>query len=191
MEVDLRVKDIMTREVVKAEPTMSIDEIARLMKLNNVSSVVIVDNDVPVGIISERDIVRKVVAKNKFPRELNAYSIMSTPPSMIDSNASIAKTIETMLNMHVKRLPVIEDERLVGIITDSDVIHVSAELIEKLWMLVGLDIQPISMYSGEGPEEGEIRGEISLCEVCGQLSENLEMVDGKLMCESCRELSTW
>jgi|Deesub1362A_J573_1020465.scaffolds.fasta_scaffold00033_132 CBS domain-containing protein len=180
MNTDLRVRDIMTKEVVSADVNTPLHEIASLMVKYDVGSVVMTEGGEPVGIITERDFARKVIPKNKKPEEFSARDVMSSPIITIAPDETLNDAIEKMIRMKVRRLPVVEDGHLVGIITDMDIIHVSAGLTEVLRELIEMQSSPIYLAVEEEEEMG-------VCEMCGQLSADLKLVDGKLMCESCRE----
>ncbi len=180
MNPDLRVKDIMTREVVVANVDTSLQDVGRLLTEHDIGSVIVVSNGEPVGIITDRDLARKVVANNKKPSELTLEEVMTTPLITTQPNTSVLDAIDQMLSSKVRKLPVIEDKRLVGIITERDVLGMCAEMNETLSML----IEGHSPYTRPESDDSFIQG---ICEVCGQFSENLQLVNGKLVCESCRD----
>ena len=74
----------------------------------------------PVGVISERDIVRKVVAENVDPESTQLEVIMSKKFKWVEPNASIESAVQKMLNNNIRRLVVLEDENLAGVITQTD-----------------------------------------------------------------------
>ena len=74
----------------------------------------------PVGIVSERDIVRKIVAENKEASKIQLESIMSKKFKWVEPNSSIESAVQKMLNNNIRRLVVLEDENLVGVITQTD-----------------------------------------------------------------------
>ncbi|MDN5294773.1 MAG: hypothetical protein PWP01_283 [Methanosarcinales archaeon] len=180
MNPDLRVKDIMTREVVVADVGTRLPEVGRLLIEHDIGSVVVVEDDKPVGIVTDRDLARKVVANNKKPDELTLREVMTAPLITIHPDATVLEAIDNMLKEKVRKLPVVEDGRLVGIITERDVLSVSAEINEIMRLLV----EGRGCPEPERSDEGFVQG---ICEACGQFSENLQLVNGRLLCESCRE----
>ena len=179
MNPDLRVKDIMTREVVVANVSTSLQDVGRLLIEQDIGSVVVVSSGKPVGIVTDRDLARKVVANNKKPSELTLEEVMTTPLITIHPEVTVLNAIDHMLKSRVRKLPVIVDEKLVGIITERDIISVSAEIHEIMSMLIERQIVCPKL---EGSGDTFVQG---ICEVCGQFSENLQLSDGKLICESC------
>jgi len=95
-----------------------VSDIARMMVKQNVGAVVIARDYEPLGIITERDIIERVVLKNKDINEVVAQEIMTTPVLTIDSNRTIEKALEIMNKNHLRRLVVVKGQKLVGLITE-------------------------------------------------------------------------
>ena len=181
METEIPVRDIMTRPVITADADLDILGAAKKMGSANVGCLIIVSGDKPTGILTERDLVKKVVALGIDPRTLKVADIMSSPVVTIEPDASLREAAALMLRSGVKRLPVIFKGKLVGIITDTDLVSGSSlglsEILSDL-----LDMHKESIHL-EQPR-GVVRG---ICEVCSQLSDTLESVNGELLCWSCRD----
>jgi len=183
METEIPVKDVMTRPVIVINSKVDVVRAAKKMFSANVGSLIVVHEDQPVGILTERDIVGKIVAKAKDPTEIEVGSIMSSPLITIRPNTSLSDAARTMLKSGVKRLPVVSPAGgLVGIITDTDLVSGSASMGmgEIINHLIEMHRESVQL---EDPEEM-----ISvICERCGQISDSLELVNGELLCWSCRE----
>ncbi|MFZ2471790.1 MAG: CBS domain-containing protein [Methanothrix sp.] len=181
METEIPVRDIMTRPVITADADLDVLSAAKKMGSANVGSLIIVSCDKPSGILTERDLVKKVLARGIDPRSLKVAEIMSSPVVSIEPDASLREAASLMLRSGVKRLPVISQGMLVGIITDTDLVSGSSlGLNEILSDLLEMHRESIHL---EQPR-GVVRG---ICEVCGQLSDTLESVNGELLCWSCRD----
>ena len=113
------VKDFMTKEVVTIQSSKSIQEAAELMSSKEVGDLVVTDGEKPIGIITERDFVRRVVAKRQ-PLNAKVSEIMTKPLIVIDQDSSLKEAARIMLNKKIRRLPVIKDNKLIGIITATD-----------------------------------------------------------------------
>lgn len=181
METEIPVRDIMTRPVITADADLDILSAAKKMGSANVGCLIIVSGDKPTGILTERDLVKKVLALGIDPRNLLVAEVMSSPVVTIEPDASLRDAAALMLRFGVKRMPVIFKGKLVGIITDTDLVSGSSlglsEILSDL-----LDMHKESIHL-EQPR-GVVRG---ICEVCGQLSDTLESVNGELLCWSCRD----
>ena len=105
----------MTKDVVSIGVDKSVFEAAELMSSNQLGCLVILDGEVPVGIVTERDIVRRVCAK-KLPGEAKVSEIMSKSLITIDPEASLKEAARMMSNNKIRRFPVLQHGKLVGIL---------------------------------------------------------------------------
>ena len=184
METEVPVRDIMSRPVITAEADLDVWSAAKKMSKANVGSLIIVSQERPLGILTERDLVKKIVAQASDPRAVKVGDVMSSPLVVISPDASIREAAGVMLKSRVKRLPVILNESLVGIITDTDLVSGSPSLGLSDILSHLMEMHRESIDFGESREV--VRG---ICEVCGQLSDSLENVNGVLLCWSCRDES--
>jgi CBS domain-containing protein len=113
------VKDLMTKNVVTIESNKTVAEAAFLMSENDIGDLVVMENNTPVGIVTERDFVRRVLAEKK-PVSTKISEVMTTPLKVIDPEAPIKEAARRMVNRKIRRLPVIKDNKLVGILTAAD-----------------------------------------------------------------------
>jgi CBS domain-containing protein len=111
--------EIMTTKVVTVDISERVEEALRLMVKFDIGSVVVVDKQKPVGIITERDITRAALRGDSLLK-LPVRSLMSRPLQTTTPTAEIWRTFEIMLKLGVRRLPVIENDKLVGIVTEKD-----------------------------------------------------------------------
>jgi len=116
------VKDIMSKVVATVNANQTIFEAAELMSTMGISCVLVVDSDNPVGLITERDIVGKIVAKNR-PFDTKVTEIMSKELITIDPDSSLKDAARLMSNNKIRRLPVLKQNKLVGIISASDFVR--------------------------------------------------------------------
>jgi CBS domain-containing protein len=113
------VKDLMTKNVVTIDVNKTVVEAAALMSENDIGDLIVMDGNTPVGIVTERDFVRRVLAEGKST-ESKVYEVMTRPLKVIDPDAPIKEAARRMVNKRIRRLPVIKDNKLVGIITAAD-----------------------------------------------------------------------
>lgn len=116
------VRDIMSKDVRVVRLDSSVKEVVATMNKFDIGSIVVVQGDRPVGIITERDILRRVVEPCLAPEILNARQVMTSPLVSIRETASIDEAAELMAKKKVKKLPVMNKEKLVGIVTFSDIV---------------------------------------------------------------------
>ena len=112
------------RPLLKATPLDSIFTISNLMKKGKVSSIIIIDqHTIPFGIITERDIVRRVISESKDPKITKATDIMSKPLITVQEDIHLFDVTKKMVKYKIRRLPVVNDNNtLVGIVTITDII---------------------------------------------------------------------
>jgi CBS domain-containing protein len=142
----LLVKDVMTKRVVRIEFSETVLEAARLMSRKRIGCLVVVELEKPVGIITERDVLRRVVAKGVNPAGVKVAEVMSKPLKTIGPNDSIDEAARRMIKDRIRRLPVVEGLRLVGIVTSTDLVKHWGERQGALSVLLPL---------GEAPEVSE------------------------------------
>ncbi len=181
MELRMPVKDIMTRDVATVDIKSDIPQLARKMLELDVGSVIITDGKHPIGIVTERDIVRKIIAKNIKPSAISVKDLMTSPLITITASEDVTEAMHMMVKMKIRRLPVVESGRLIGIVTDIDLIAVSAEMGSIFSDLIQMHREKI--FAMETPQMIN-RG---ICEECGDNVDDLLLMNGKLVCESCRE----
>ena len=114
-----KVKDVMTTTVITIEDNKTVSEAAALMADNNVGNLIVMDGNTPIGIVTERDFVRRVLAKEKNPKT-KISEVMSTPLRVIDPDAPLKEAARRMVRKGIRRLAVMKDNKLVGIITATD-----------------------------------------------------------------------
>lgn len=176
MHTDLPVKEIMTTKVCKANKEENVQEVAKKMVNFGVGSAVIVENNKPVGIVTEKDLIMKVVAKNVIPASVKVSEIMSSPLITIKPTTSVREAANIMMKKGIRRLPIVNNEgELIGIITDNDILNVALDLGE-FYALVKEHAVGYSV---------EMSG---ICEKCGKYSDLLKEINGLHVCEDCVEV---
>ena len=115
-----KVRDIMQKNVITIESLKKAHDAAIILKEKEISFLVVVKEGKPIGIVSERDIVRKIVADNNDAQTTQLEIIMSKNFKWVEPNASIESAVQKMLNNNIRRLVVLENENLAGVITQTD-----------------------------------------------------------------------
>ncbi|CDF57575.1 CBS domain-containing protein [Thermobrachium celere] len=117
----MKVKDIMTRDVITVSPNTPVKEVADLMRKYNIGSVPVCEGNRVVGIVTDRDIVIREVAYGKNPNEVLARDVMTASITTINSEKDIHDAARIMAEKQIRRLPVVEDGRLVGMLALGDI----------------------------------------------------------------------
>jgi CBS domain-containing protein len=191
-EIGLRtrmlVKDVMTSPVVTVGEDAPSNKTAKLMDENNLGCVIITNKArKPVGIITERDLVKRVLSKNVVPDTVKAKEIMTSPLVTIEPEATISEAARRMSRLDIRRLGVVYKGNLVGLISSRDILGVMPELIEIIQERTRIE----RAAEGEEAVETEETPLSGYCDRCGVFSEDLKDVNGQNLCEDCRiELET-
>ena len=130
------VRDVMSKDVKVVRPDTTVKEVVATMNKFNIGSIVIVQGDRPVGIITERDILRRIVEPCLAPETLTARQIMSSPVLTINETASIDEAAKLMAKKRIKKLPVMDKQKLVGIVTLTDIVTKVPTMLSILEELV-------------------------------------------------------
>ena len=115
-----QIRDIMEKNVITIEKEQTAQEAAEIIAEKDISFLVVMNEGMPEGVLSESDFVRKVVAHNKKPSEILVSEIMSYKFRSVGPTTTIEDAVQKMLNNNIRRLLILEDEKLVGVITQTD-----------------------------------------------------------------------
>lgn len=160
---------------------MTVKEAAALMLREGVGSLVIMEKGEPIGILTERDLLYKVVAVGKIPSRTKVENVMSSPVITVTPGSSVSLAAKRMSDLHMRRLPVVEDGKLIGMLTEKDILKLSPSLIEltREWSKLGQ-----SGETGADEPTGCVAG---YCENCESYSIRMWQENGILLCPECRE----
>ena len=183
-EIGLRtkmlVKDIMSSPVVTLDENEASNKAAMVMDKNDLGSVVVTNSaGNSIGIITERDLVIRVLAKNLKPDTAKAKEIMTTPLVTIEPDATITEAARRMNRLDIRRLGVIYKGNLVGIISSKDILGVMPELIETIQEKSRIEDADRTEETEEAPVSG-------YCDRCNIYSESLKERNGQNICDECR-----
>lgn len=115
-----QVRDIMNKHVITISKEKTCLDAASLLQEKDISFLVVTEGQNPVGLVSEADFVRKLVVKNKVPSDVPISEIMSHKFRWVEPTTLIEDAVQKMLNNNIRRLLILENEKLVGVITQTD-----------------------------------------------------------------------
>ncbi len=116
------VHQLMSKNVVTADEQKSVYDIAKMMSEKDIGTIVIVRDEEPIGIVTERDLVKRICAKDLNASKVMIREIMSSPLITVQPNTPIELAASLMVENKIRRLPVVKDNKLVGIVTSADII---------------------------------------------------------------------
>lgn len=117
-----QVRDIMQKNVIIIQEDQTAQDAAKLITEKDISFLVIVKDGKPTGVVTEKDFVRKITAKDKKASQIKLSEIMSYKFRWVKPSTDIEDAVQKMLNFNIRRLLVLEDEKLVGVITQTDLV---------------------------------------------------------------------
>jgi CBS domain-containing protein len=126
------VKNYMRKDISTISTEASATEASKTMSTDKVGYIIVLDKGRPVGIVTERDLVRKIMAEEKSPKETKISECMSSPLISIDPDKSIEEAVETMKKHGFRRLPVVKNNIIYGIFTARDLVDHFEEFEDKL-----------------------------------------------------------
>nr|WP_321496929.1 CBS domain-containing protein [uncultured Methanolobus sp.] len=179
IENEMSVREIMSKDTFDIDTTASVLDVASRMAENGTGSIIVTENGDSIGIITEHDIMVKTVARNVLPSEMTAAEIMSSPIIATKPTTNIIEAAEMMVKSEIRRLAVMEGDKIVGMITDRDILAIAPGLNTILEGLIELH------HENNIHKEPEL--ERGICQRCGALVDSLTDVNGLMLCEDCKE----
>ena len=116
------VRDIMSNSLISADPLTTIYQIAKLMEKGGVGAIIVKKDNMPAGIITDRDFAIKI-ASQKYPLDTPVHKVASYPLQTINANESILVAADLMSSKKIRKLAVVENEKVVGIITSTNLVN--------------------------------------------------------------------
>jgi CBS domain-containing protein len=181
MKSKIPVKEIMGTEIPLMEPFESVEDAAAAMVEYGTGCVVITEEGHPIGIATERDIVRKVVSARKNPARVQLRDIMSSPLVWVPRNTDILDAAKQMARLQLRKLVVMHEGRLAGVVSAQDILQIAPHYIEVTRELANISVDADDILTSS------IEQASGYCESCKAYSDMLEYHDGELICPDCKE----
>ena len=124
--MSLKVRDVMVKNVITVGAETTVKEAAKLMNKHEIGCLVVMKREKPVGIVTERDMLKRVLLKSKDPKKTKVSKIMSKPLVVGEPQTDIRDAVRLMVEGGIKRLPVVEDGHVLGLVTFTDIVRSSA-----------------------------------------------------------------
>jgi len=140
--MDLNVEDVMVDEVITIDADATVYKAVRLMNKHEIGCVVVVLKGKPVGIITERDMLKRVLAKSVDPEKINVSDIMSAPLIIGKPKMEIENAVKLMFKTKIKKLPVVHGGKLIGLVTLTDITRFQPHMIRILKKLSVTELPP-------------------------------------------------
>jgi len=136
----LKVEDIMVEEVITVEADTTVMRAVKLMNKHEIGCLIVTKSGKPIGIVTERDLLKRVLAESRDPEKARICEIMSAPLVFGDPNMDMEDTVKFMLNMKIKKLPIVKRGKLLGLVTLTDIVRFQPQIVSILKKLSTLEL---------------------------------------------------
>lgn len=143
--MSLKVEDVMVREVITIDENSTVREAADVMNKFEIGCLIAVKKGKAVGIITERDLLKRVVAEAKDVNKTRVKDVMSSPLVVVEPSMDLEEAVRLMFQIKIKKLPVVEEKRLVGLVSLTDIARFQPQMIKILKQLAMRQTAPKSM----------------------------------------------
>ena len=143
--MSLKVQDVMVENVITVEADATVKRAVDVMNKHEIGCLIVVRRGKAVGIVTERDMLTRVLAKARNPEETRVKDIMSSPLIVTNPEMDVEEAARLMFNMNVKKLPVVSKEKLVGLVTLTDIARFQPEIIKVLKEIQAMQSVPKRM----------------------------------------------
>jgi CBS-domain-containing membrane protein len=170
----------MTKPVVTIDINKTAKQAGELIKKTRKGALIVVKSNKPIGILTDSDLIKKVIAKNVLPSKVKIKNIMSKPLITVSSDDDIIVATKKLKRSNIKRLPVVDKGKIVGVISLTDIAVTSPEMIYILE-------NRLRLKEEEQPFEIKERFTSGICDSCGNYGSHLEYMNDQWLCDNCRE----
>ena len=143
--LSLKVEDVMVKEVITIDEHSTVKEAAEVMNKFEIGCLIAVRKGKAMGIVTERDLLKRVVAEAKDATKTEVKDIMSSPLVVVEPNTDLEEAVKLMFQMKIKKLPVVDGKRLVGLISLTDIARFQPQVLKILKQLAMKQAPPKSM----------------------------------------------
>jgi len=141
----LKVRDVMVREVITADENSTVKEAVDIMNEFQIGSLIVLQKGKAVGIVTERDFLRRVISRGKDAMNVEVKEIMTTPLVVVEPSSDLEQAVRLMFKKKIKKLAVVDANKLVGIVTLTDIARVHPPIVRMLKQLATKETTPKSM----------------------------------------------
>jgi CBS domain-containing protein len=145
IDVSLRVEDVMVKEVITIDEDLTVKEAAEIMNKFEIGCLIGVKKGKAMGILTERDVLKRVVAEGKDASRIKVRDAMTSPLVIAEPSMDLAEAVKLMFQMKIKKLPVVDGKRLVGLVSLTDIARFQPQMITILKQLAARQATPKSM----------------------------------------------
>jgi len=142
--MSIETHDVMVKRVITTKKQATVEDAVKLMNKYEIGCLVVIENGKPIGIITERDLLKRVLARSKELRNVTVMEVMSTPLISATPNTEIEEAAKLMFQEKIKKLPIVKKEKLLGLVTLTDILRIHPQLI-RMYKIFSSDLAPRRM----------------------------------------------
>ncbi|HVP16495.1 MAG TPA: CBS domain-containing protein [candidate division Zixibacteria bacterium] len=139
--MSIRIRNIMVREVITTRRDSTLEEAVKLMNEHEIGCLIVTENNEPIGILTERDLLKRILAKSKDLKRMKVEEVMSTPLISVEPNAQLGDVSRLMFEKNIKKMPIVKKGELLGLVTLTDVLRIQPQLI-KMYKIFSNGLAP-------------------------------------------------
>lgn len=143
--ISLRASDVMVKEVIMIDENASVKKSADVMKELEISSIIATRNGKPIGIITERDLLKRIVVEGKNAKKTKVKDIMSSPLTVIMPDMQLEEAVRLMFDKKIKKLPVSDQNSIIGLLSLTDIARCQPHMMRVLKALSVMQETPKSI----------------------------------------------
>jgi CBS domain-containing protein len=143
--ITLKVEDVMTREIITIDENATVKEAAEIMNQNDISCLIAARNGRAIGIITERDLLKRVIVEAKSAKKTKVAEVMSTPLEVISPDTTLEEAVRVMFEKKIKKLPVVEKKQIIGLVSLTDIARCQPAIMKILKSFANVQNAPKSM----------------------------------------------
>lgn len=187
MNDDVTVRDVLRREYLGVSEADTVADTASLMLEEDGDAVVVLHGSEPVGLVTQRDVLRAAVERGDLS-SIAVSTIMDEHPPTVDANAPLGSVTDRMSGNQERQLLVMNDDDLLGVISEHDVVTASAlETGVNGGQEPAPDTDTVTATAETAAGDDEYSNQ-GICEICGSLTRDLSTFNGQLVCNDCKNV---
>ncbi len=134
-------RDIMVSKVITITRDSTVEEAVKLMNEHEIGCLIVTDNQKAIGIVTERDLMKRILARSEETKRIKVKEVMSTPLISIEPNVEIGDASRLMFQKNIKKMPIVKKDELLGLVTLTDILRIQPQLI-KMYKIFSSGLAP-------------------------------------------------
>ena len=139
--MSIRMRDVMVKQVITTRKDSTVEEAVKLMNEREIGCLIVTENNRPIGILTERDLLKRILVKSKDLKGMKVQDVMSMPLISVEPNVQIGDASRLMLQKNIKKMPIVKKGELVGLVTLTDILRIQPQLI-KMYKIFSTGLAP-------------------------------------------------